>query len=69
YKIKKYFSIKEKSTIIMFLLDEYKSQNLPFGKKSYTISFFFKDKNNNLTENTINSLKLKFIKKLKAKIR
>ncbi|ADE35317.1 phenylalanyl-tRNA synthetase, beta subunit, non-spirochete bacterial [Candidatus Karelsulcia muelleri DMIN] len=67
------FSIKEKKIIKICLLDEYKSQNLPFGKKSYTISFFFKDKNNNLTdaliENTINSLKLKFIKKLKAKIR
>lgn len=71
-EIKK-ISFSEKKIIKICLLDEYKSQNLPFGKKSYTISFFFKDKNNNLTdaliENTINSLKLKFIKKLKAKIR
>lgn len=65
------FSIKEKKIIKICLLDEYKSQYLPFGKKSYTLSFFFKDKNNNdaLIEKTINSLKLKFIKKLKAKIR
>lgn len=71
-EIKK-ISFSEKKIRKICLLDEYKSQNLPFGKKSYTISFFFKDKNNNLTdaliENTINSLKLKFIKKLKAKIR
>ncbi|MFU7501731.1 MAG: phenylalanine--tRNA ligase subunit beta [Candidatus Karelsulcia muelleri] len=71
-EIKK-ISFSEKKIIKICLLDEYKSQNLPFGKKSYTISFFFKDKNNNLTdaliENTLNSLKLKFIKKLKAKIR
>lgn len=71
-EIKK-ISFSEKKIRQICLLDEYKSQNLPFGKKSYTISFFFKDKNNNLTdaliENTINSLKLKFIKKLKAKIR
>ncbi|XOS86655.1 MAG: phenylalanine--tRNA ligase subunit beta [Candidatus Karelsulcia muelleri] len=69
-EIKK-ISFSEKKIRKICLLDEYKSQNLPFGKKSYTISFFFKD--NNLTdaliENTLNSLKLKFIKKLKAKIR
>ncbi|NHU72397.1 hypothetical protein CE122_000170, partial [Candidatus Sulcia muelleri] len=55
------------------LLDEYNSKNFPFGKKSYTISFFFQNLKNNLTETiiekTINKLKFIFIKKIKAIIR
>ncbi|WP_110480517.1 phenylalanine--tRNA ligase subunit beta [Candidatus Karelsulcia muelleri] len=55
------------------LLDEYNSKTFSFGKKSYTLSFFFQNFQNNLTETiiekTINKLKFIFIKKIKAIIR
>ncbi|YCJ93356.1 MAG: hypothetical protein ACKA4B_00040 [Candidatus Karelsulcia muelleri] len=66
---------KNKNKILkkIHLLDEYNSKNFPFGKKSYTISFFFQNLKNNLTETiiekTINKLKFIFIKKIKAIIR
>ncbi|ADM89842.1 phenylalanyl-tRNA synthetase beta subunit [Candidatus Karelsulcia muelleri CARI] len=62
------FSKEKENLTKIVLLDEYKSKNLPFGKKSYTISFYFKKKTYNI-ENIINNLKKEFKKKIKAKIR
>uniref|UniRef100_UPI0032B1DB6C phenylalanine--tRNA ligase subunit beta n=1 Tax=Candidatus Karelsulcia muelleri TaxID=336810 RepID=UPI0032B1DB6C len=62
------FSKEKENLTKICLLDEYKSQNLPFGKKSYTISFYFKKKTYNI-ENIIYNLKKEFKKKIKAKIR
>lgn len=62
------FSKEKENLTKIFLLDEYKSKNLPFGKKSYTISFYFKKKTYNI-ENIIYNLKKEFKKKIKAKIR
>ncbi|WP_375322864.1 phenylalanine--tRNA ligase beta subunit-related protein [Candidatus Karelsulcia muelleri] len=62
------FSLEKENLKKIVLLDEYKSTNLPFGKKSYTISFYFKKKTYNI-ENIIHNLKKEFKKKIKAKIR
>ncbi|XMD35189.1 MAG: phenylalanine--tRNA ligase beta subunit-related protein [Candidatus Karelsulcia muelleri] len=71
-EIKKLSFYKENKILKkIHLLDEYNSKNFPFGKKSYTISFFFQNLKNNETiiEKTINKLKFIFIKKIKAIIR
>ncbi|XME00264.1 MAG: phenylalanine--tRNA ligase subunit beta [Candidatus Karelsulcia muelleri] len=73
-EIKKLSFYKENKILKkIHLLDEYNSKNFPFGKKSYTLSFFFQNFKKNLTETiiekTINNLKFIFIKKIKAIIR
>ncbi|XZQ54564.1 MAG: phenylalanine--tRNA ligase beta subunit-related protein [Candidatus Karelsulcia muelleri] len=71
-EIKKLSFYKENKILKkIHLLDEYNSKNFTFGKKSYTISFFFQNLKNNETiiEKTINKLKFIFIKKIKAIIR
>ncbi|BAO66188.1 phenylalanine--tRNA ligase subunit beta [Candidatus Karelsulcia muelleri] len=62
------FSLEKENLKKIVLLDEYKSTNLPFGKKSYTLSFYFKKKTYKI-ENLIHNLKTEFKKKIKAKIR
>ncbi|XMD99529.1 MAG: phenylalanine--tRNA ligase subunit beta [Candidatus Karelsulcia muelleri] len=71
-EIKKLSFYKENKILKkIHLLDEYNSKNFTFGKKSYTISFFFQKFKNHETiiEKTINKLKFIFIKKIKAIIR